>query len=389
MLLPALPVVAEARTPPLATAGHDLGRGQACALPLQPPSSAPCATAEMAMRVVNVGLVGYGFAGKVFHAPLIGAVEGLRLTHVASSDAAKVQRDLPQAQVVANAQALLAAPEVDLVVVATPNQSHFALASGRCSRASSGGQAVRGAGSGREHNGSRRANFGSLSVFATGAGQHFLTLREILRSGLLGPVHSYEAHFDRFRPQVHAERWREQNQPGAGVLYDLGSHLIDQALCLFGRPQTVWAQTAAQRPGAKSVDSFRLVLGYRERTAVLRAASLVRNPGPRYQVHGTRGSFIKYGFDPQEDALRQGARPGASGWGEETAALFGELAFDAAHCASRKSSRCPAATRRATRCGGDRRGQGAAVSAREAIDVIRVVEAAMKSAALGTTIDLA
>jgi scyllo-inositol 2-dehydrogenase (NADP+) len=220
----------------------------------------------------------------------------------------------------------------------------------------------------------------------------FLTLREVLRSGVLGTVHSYEAHFDRFRPQVRAERWREQDQPGAGALYDLGSHLIDQALCLFGRPQTVWAQTAAQRPGAKAVDCFRVVLGFRERTAVLRAASLVRNPGPRYQVHGTRGSFIKHGLDPQEDALRQGARPGAPGWGQEAAALFGEIAFD--NGALRISGRvetlpgCYQAYY-SELYAAIADGKAAPVPAREAIDVIRVIEAAMKSATLGTTIDLA
>jgi scyllo-inositol 2-dehydrogenase (NADP+) len=350
----------------------------------------------MAMQVVNVGLVGYGFAGKVFHAPLIGVVEGLRLTHVASSDAAKVQRDLPRSQVVANAQALLAAPEIDLVVIATPNQSHFGLAQ----QALVAGKHVVvdkpfvvHASEGEELARLAAARGKVLSVFHNRRWDNdFLTLREVLRSGVLGTVHSYEAHFDRFRPQVRAERWREQDQPGAGVLYDLGSHLIDQALCLFGRPQTVWAQTAVQRAGGKSVDSFRLVLGYRDRTAVLRAASLVRNPGPRYQVHGTRGSFLKHGLDPQEDALRQGVPPGAPGWGQEAPALFGEIAFD--NGALRISGRVETLPGCYQGYYGElhaaiAEGKAPPVPAREAIDVIRVIEAAMKSANLGTTIDLA
>jgi scyllo-inositol 2-dehydrogenase (NADP+) len=348
------------------------------------------------MRVVNVGLVGYGLAGKVFHAPLIGAVEGLRLTHVASSDAAKVQRDLPQAQVVANAQALLAAPEIDLVVVATPNQSHFALAQ----QALLAGKHVVvdkpfviHSAEGEELARLAAARAKVLSVFHNRRWDNdFLTVREILRSGLLGAVHSYEAHFDRFRPQVREERWREQDLPGAGVLYDLGSHLIDQALCLFGRPLSVWAQTAVQRPGGKSVDCFRLVLGYRDRTAVLRAASLVRHPGPRLQVHGTRGSFIKHGLDPQEDALRHGARPLSPGWGQEAAALFGEIAFDSG--ALRISGRVETLPGRYHAYYAELRaaiaeGGAPPVSAREAIDVIRVIEAATKSAAMGTTVELA
>ncbi len=350
----------------------------------------------MAMQVVNVGLVGYGFAGKVFHAPLIGAVAGLRLTHVASSDAAKVQRDLPQTQVVANAQALLAAPEIDLVVIATPNQSHFALAQ----QALVAGKHVVvdkpfviHASEGEELARLAAARGKVLSVFHNRRWDNdFLTLREVLRSGVLGTVHSYEAHFDRFRPQVRAERWRERDEPGAGVLYDLGAHLIDQALCLFGRPQTVWAQTAVQRSGGKSVDCFRLVLGYRDRTAVLRAASLVRNPGPRYQVHGTRGSFIKHGLDPQEDALREGVPPGAPGWGQEAPALFGEIAFDSG--ALRIGGRVETLPGCYQAYYGELHaaiadGKTPPVPAREAIDVIRVIEAAMKSANLGTTIDLA
>ena len=348
------------------------------------------------MRVVNVGLVGYGFAGKVFHAPLIGAVEGLRLTHVASSDAAKVLRDLPQVQVVADAHALFATSQIELVVIATPNSSHFSLAQ----QALLAGKhvvvdkpfVVR-AREGEELARLAAARGKVLSVFHNRRwDSDFLTLREILRSDLLGAVHTYEAHFDRFRPQVREERWREQDVPGAGVLYDLGSHLIDQALCLFGRPQTVWAQTAVQRPGGQAVDCFRVVLGYRERTAVLRAASLVRHPGPRYQVHGTRGSFIKHGLDPQEDALRQGARPGNSGWGHEAPALFGELGFDSG--ALRVSGKVE------TLPGCYQAYYGALhasitddkpppVPAREAIDVIRVIETAMRSAAVGTTIDLA
>ena len=347
------------------------------------------------MRVMNVGLVGYGLAGKVFHAPLIGAVEGLRLTHVTSRDAAKVQHDLPRAQVVADAQTLLAVPEIDLVVIATPNPSHFTLAQ----QALLAGKHVVvdkpfvvHAAEGEELARLAAARGKVLSVFHNRRWDNdFLTLRELLRSGLLGAVHSYEAHFDRFRPQVREERWREQDVPGAGVLYDLGSHLIDQALCLFGRPQSVWAQTAVQRPGGKALDCFRLVLGYRDRTAVLRAASLVRQPGPRFQVHGTRGSFIKHGLDPQEEALRQGARPGGPGWGEDPAALFGEIAFDSG--ALRVRGRLETLPGRyqayyAELLAAIAQGGAPPVPALEATEVIRVIEAAMKSAALGTTVEL-
>jgi scyllo-inositol 2-dehydrogenase (NADP+) len=283
------------------------------------------------MQTVNVGLVGYGLAGSVFHAPLIRSVEGLRLTHVATSVAAKVHGDLPDVEVVETPQALFRTPEVDLVVIATPNLMHFPLAkeallAGKhvvvdkpfVIRASEGEELARLA--------VERGRV--LSVFHNRRWDNdFLTVREVIASGLLGAVHSYEAHFDRYRPDVR-DRWREQNLPGSGLLYDLGSHLIDQALCLFGRPSTVRGETAVQRPEGKSVDWFRVTLEHKSVRSVLRAGSLVRSPGPRYQVHGTTGSFLKHGIDSQEEALRQGRRPGDPGWGRDSEAGYGEIVFD-------------------------------------------------------------
>lgn len=347
------------------------------------------------MQILNVGLIGYGLAGKVFHAPLIGAVEGLRLTHVVSSDASKVHSDLPRVQVLPNAEALFAVPELHVVVIATPNSSHFPLAQQALlaakhvvvdkpfvTRAADGEELMRLAAARRS----------VLSVFHNRRWDNdFLTLCEVVRSRLLGEVHTYEAHFDRFRPQV-LERWREQDLPGSGVLYDLGAHLIDQALVLFGRPQTVSAQTGVQRAGGKSVDHFRLVLGYRDRTAVLRAASLVRNPGPRYQVHGTRGSFLKHGIDPQEDALRRGGRPGDPGWGRDAHGDYGEITFDSG--ALQISGRVETLSgcydtfyrelHKAIVAG-----EAPPVSARDGVEVVRVIEAAMKSAHTGMLVDFA
>ena len=148
-----------------------------------------------------------------------------------------------------------------------------------------------------------------------------------MQSGLLGELSTYEAHYDRYRPVVR-DRWRERAQPGAGILYDLGSHLIDQALLLFGFPQAVWADVQAQRKNAQADDYFHLVLSYPHLRVILHAASLVREAGPRFQLHGSVGSFIKYGLDPQEDALKAGKRPGAAGWGEDRTEHYGAITMD-------------------------------------------------------------
>ena len=152
----------------------------------------------------------------------------------------------------------------------------------------------------------------------------FLTIRHLLDTGVLGDITTYEAHYDRYRPIVR-NRWREEVGPGSGVLYDLGSHLIDQALVLFGMPATVWADIRAQRVGAKTDDYFHLVLGYPERAVILHSGSLVRESGPHFQVHGSKGSYLKYGLDPQEDALKAGRLPNDPTWGLEQEAMYGEL----------------------------------------------------------------
>jgi scyllo-inositol 2-dehydrogenase (NADP+) len=144
----------------------------------------------------------------------------------------------------------------------------------------------------------------------------YLTVERCIRTGVLGRVTLYIARYDRFSTEPATHRWQEQHQPGAGLLYDLGPHLIDQAVHLFGLPETVMADIRAQRPGAV-VDYFHLVLGYGQLRVVLHAGSVVRAPGPRFEVHGDAGSVVKHGLDGQIAALLAGGRPGDPGWGSE------------------------------------------------------------------------
>ncbi|WNN46340.1 oxidoreductase [Winslowiella toletana] len=267
---------------------------------------------------VRVGLVGYGFASKTFHAPLIAGTSEMELAAVSSSDAAKVHADWPAMQVVADPQTLFDDPTIQVIVIPTPNDTHFPLA-----------KAALNAGKhvvvdkpftvtqaeARELDALAKTKGLLLSVFHNRRwDSDFLTLKALLADGTLGEVRYLESHFDRFRPEVR-QRWREMKGAGSGIWFDLGPHVIDQALQLFGKPDAINVDMAELRPGAQTTDYFHAVLTYPQRRVVLHGSMLVAAESARFQVHGTRGSYIKYGLDPQEDRLKDGARPPQEDWG--------------------------------------------------------------------------
>ena len=267
---------------------------------------------------LNVALVGYGFVGKAFHAPLIAATPGLVLHTVVSSDPAKVQADHPGAKVVADLAQALADPDIALVVIATPDplhapQAHAALEAGKAvvidkpfAVTLDEARAV------ADH--AQRTGL-LLSIFQNRRwDSDFLTLKALIADDSLGEIVQYESHFDRFRPVVR-DRWREK--PGAGVLLDLGPHLIDQALQLFGPPQAVFADIAVQKDGGQAGDYFHLLLRYPRLRVLLHASQMTVASDLRLAVHGTKGSFVKQGLDPQENALKAGVVPGSDGWGAD------------------------------------------------------------------------
>ncbi|HEY2659909.1 MAG TPA: oxidoreductase [Caulobacteraceae bacterium] len=267
-------------------------------------------------ETLNVALLGYGMAGKAFHAPLVAATPGLRLHSVVSRNAAAVMQDWPDARVLVDPQAAFANPEIDVVVIATPDdlhapQGHAALAAGKhvvidkpfaASLQEAESLAAHAAQAGRV-----------LSVFHNRRwDSDFLTLGALVASGQLGRVSQFESHFDRFRP-VSGDRWKDRRR--AGVWFDLGPHLVDQALCLFGAPLAIYADLGRQRPDAPAIDYFHVLLRYERLRVILHASHLTLNDGLRFAVHGDRGSFIKHGLDPQAQALHGGQRPGGVGWG--------------------------------------------------------------------------
>lgn len=343
-------------------------------------------------EALNVALVGYGFVGRVFHAPLIATTPGLRLHTVVSRDAAKVHADLPDVRVLAEPAHAFADGAIDLVVVAAPNAVHASLA---IAALQAGRHVLVDKPFTTSLDEARRVlevarTTGRLaSVFQNRRwDSDFLALRSLLESGALGEPAELHSHFDRFRPQV-PDRWRERAGPGAGLWFDLGPHLVDQALQLFGMPLSIQADIAAQRADAVVDDWFHVVLRYPRLRVVLHAGALVAANTLRLAAHGTGGSYVKHGLDPQEDALRAGTVPGAGDWGHDpspgiltTIGDTGPVArvFDGPRGDYRA---CYAAMRDAILGRGE-----PPVTPAQALEVMQVLEAGVASAASGRRIAL-
>ncbi|NEB04760.1 Gfo/Idh/MocA family oxidoreductase [Streptomyces sp. SID13726] len=288
----------------------------------------------MAATPLRVGLVGYGLAGSVFHAPLIAATEGLALDTVVTSNPerqAQARAEHPDVRTVADADELFArAGDLDLVVIASPNKTHVPLAS----TALKAGlpvvvdKPIAGtAAEARELAALAEERGLLLSVFQNRRWDNdFLTLRKLLDEGELGDVWRFESRFERWRPQPKGG-WRESGDPAeiGGLLYDLGSHVVDQALTLFGPAASVYAESDIRRPGAEvDDDTFFAITHTGGVRSHLYVSATTAQLGPRFRVLGSKAGYVKYGLDPQEAALRDGGRPGPD-WGAEPESLWGRL----------------------------------------------------------------
>ncbi|MFL6727442.1 MAG: oxidoreductase [Sphingomicrobium sp.] len=257
-------------------------------------------------QTIRVGLVGYGLAGSAFHAPLIRACERMEVATILTS------RDVPNR--VGSLDELI--DSSDLVVIASPNTTHFAITkqvldAGRHAVVDKPFAVT--VAEADELIGLARERDRVLTIFHNRRwDSDFLTVRKILPQ--LGEVFLFEASWDRFRPQIKPG-WREEPGPGTGLFSDLGPHLIDQALQLFGMPEAVEADIVAQRPGALADDYFDVTLHYGAQRVCLRSSTLVAAPRPRFAIHGTGGSFLKHGLDPQEAQLKAGADPREAAFG--------------------------------------------------------------------------
>jgi scyllo-inositol 2-dehydrogenase (NADP+) len=286
--------------------------------------------------MVKVGVIGFGMAGHAFHARVIRGVQGLELACILERRGSRAQERYPEVRVARTLEEFLAEKSIQLCVIATPNDSHFELAracllAGRhvvvdkplTPTLAEAEELVRMAEEKRL----------LLTVYQDRRWDgDFHTVRKIVDSGGLGVIAEYEARYDRFRPEPKANAWRERaDYPGAGVLFDLGPHLIDQALVLFGEPKSIWASAFCQRATSRVDDAFDVCLEYPGLRAMLRARIIALAPGPHFLIHGTKGSFVKYGMDPQEVRLRgenfSDGTDWGSDWGEDPEEFWGTLSL--------------------------------------------------------------
>ncbi len=284
------------------------------------------------MKKINVGIVGYGMSGKYFHAPFIHSNEKFNLKKIVERKSEYSKKDYPYIEVVKEYSSLLKDDSLDLIIISTPNSTHKdftkeALLAGKnvivekpfTITSKEAGELIALA---------KKQNK-ILSVFQNRRWDgDFLTVQKIIKSGYLGRLVEFESHYDRFRNFIKPHTWKEEEGKGHGILYDLGSHLIDQALVLFGLPESIWADVRTQRDGGKVEDAFEIVLFYKSNSSpkvTLKGSLLVREVGPRYIMHGTNGSFIKFGLDPQEEDLKKGISPLSEEWGIEPKENWGLL----------------------------------------------------------------
>jgi scyllo-inositol 2-dehydrogenase (NADP+) len=288
-------------------------------------------------REIGVGVIGYGLGGRVFHAPFVSAVPGLKLIAIMQRKGDEAANAYPSTKIVRSTEELLRDPSIELVVVSTPNETHFALAK----QALEAGKHV-----------VIDKPFASTSEEALELGRiaklkglhvipfhnrrwdgDFLTVRKLLAEHAVGRLVTFESHFDRFRPIPRENTWKEAGNPANGMLFDLGPHLVDQCLALFGPPESILASVRSDRDQTAIEDAFDITLSYtidgRRLLAHCRTSYLACDNAPRFLLHGTVGSFKKHGLDPQEPALVHGAKVPVQGspevWLQEPESAWGKL----------------------------------------------------------------
>lgn len=281
----------------------------------------------MSAEKIKTALLSYGMSGEVFHLPLLNAHDGFEVTSIWSRNAGKaVKHTYPVAKTYTD---ILQDESVQLIIVNTPNETHFPFAV----QALEAGKhvivekpftvTVREA---DQLIALAEKQNKILTVFQNRRWDaDFLTVKKVIESRLVGKLVECEIHYDRFRNYIEPGTWKEEAKPGTGILYNLGSHLLDQVVVLFGMPRYLDARLGIQRPGGKVDDFFDIRLEYDGFYVIVKSSYLVREPGPRFILHGTAGSFIKSGIDPQEQALKDKKIPGGPEWGIEPPNEWGKL----------------------------------------------------------------
>jgi predicted dehydrogenase len=283
---------------------------------------------------IRAGVVGFGLGGRIFHAAVISAVPGLELAAIVQRTGDAAAKAYPDVKLCRSIDEMLADESIRLVAISSPTPLHVEHAE-QCLKANrdvvidkpfalTSEEATRLIRLARE-----RGRLLTAYQNRRWDGD-FKTVEKILVSGLLGRLVTFESHFDRYKTEPRRQAWKESGGPGGGTLFDLGTHLIDQALTLFGKPERIFASVRTERDNGVTDDAFDLTLFYPQLTAYLRSTNLAKAAGARFTLHGTLGSFVKFGLDPQEAALVGGAAFDAPGFGQEPEEAWGKLYIDGA-----------------------------------------------------------
>jgi scyllo-inositol 2-dehydrogenase (NADP+) len=281
------------------------------------------------MNPIKTALLSYGMSGEIFHAPLLSVEPGFELSSVVQRNSDKAKKRYPNVKIVRNVNEIFDDHTIELVVVNTPNELHYQFAA----QALEAGKhvivekpfTVTTQDADRLIDLAKKKNK-LLTVFQNRRWDgDFLTVKSIVENKLVGKIAEFELHYDRYRNYIEANTWKEEQGPGSGILFNLGSHMLDQVVSLFGMPSELDARVGIQRPNGKVEDYYDVRMQYKDFHAIVKSSYLVREATPRYILHGTEGSFIKYGIDPQEQALKDGKTPGMTGWGTEGKEWWGKI----------------------------------------------------------------
>ena len=280
-------------------------------------------------RFINTAIASFGMSGQVFHGPTLKINPNFRIKRILERTKSLSAEKYPEARITRSYEEILSDQDIELVVVNTPDIFHYEMTKA----ALLAGKNVvvekpftQTPGEAKELIKLAQDKNRMLAVYQNRRWDgDFLTVKKIIEEGSLGRLVEFESHYDRYRNYIQEGTWKEETGGKTGVLYNLGAHMIDQALVLFGRPMSVTAHLQTLRTGGKVPDYYDIRLQYDGFAALLKCSYLVREPGPRYSVHGTLGSFQKWGIDPQEEALKAGQIPGSADWGTDPESNWGTL----------------------------------------------------------------
>lgn len=283
----------------------------------------------MSQQPIATALLSYGMSGEVFHAPLLHALPQFKLHTVVQRRGQKAKDHFPGLAVVPTVEEVFNDPAIELVIVNTPNETHLEFAA----------NAIK-AGKHVVVEKPFTVDVNEADALIDLAAKHkkvltvfqnrrwdgdFLTVKKIIDEGRVGKVVEFEAHYDRFRNYIEQNTWKEEARLGTGIVYNLGSHMLDQVIMLFGMPDYVDARIGIQRPGGQVDDYYDIRMEYRDLLVIVKSSYLVKESMPRYIIHGVDGSFVKFGLDPQEQALKDKKTPGRGDWGIEPEESWGKL----------------------------------------------------------------